>query len=45
MNNIKSDCLHDKCPTCKGTGRKPDGQMCIHYLSCMCKKCSIYSLR
>lgn len=33
-------CLHDLCSQCHGTGRKANGEMCIHYLSCHCPKCS-----
>ena len=35
-------CLHDSCPSCKGTGVKLDGSPCAHYLSCRCPKCSPY---
>jgi hypothetical protein len=34
-----ADCLHDACPECQGTGRKRDGQLCIHSISCYCSKC------
>lgn len=37
-----SDCMHDNCPTCKGTGVDAFGKMCVHWLSCPCKKCSVY---
>jgi hypothetical protein len=33
-------CLHHGCPQCNGTGRKKDGTMCIHHLSCPCPKCT-----
>ena len=36
-----SGCLHDGCPDCHGTGRKEDGSICIHYLSCPCPKCTL----
>lgn len=36
-----SECMHENCPDCQGTGRKQDGTMCIHYISCPCKKCTI----
>lgn len=32
-------CLHKSCPDCHGKGRKSDGQLCIHYISCFCPKC------
>lgn len=35
-----SRCLHDSCPECNGTGRKPDGTLCVHAISCPCPKCS-----
>ncbi len=38
-----SDCLHDGCPECNGTGRKKrDGSMCIHMIACTCRKCTIW---
>lgn len=37
-------CLHDSCAECIGTGIKNDGAMCIHYISCPCKKCSPFTL-
>ena len=33
-------CLHDDCPECEGTGRKDNGEMCAHYISCPCSKCN-----
>lgn len=36
-----SQCLHDNCPTCGGTGIRKDGLgACIHMISCKCPKCS-----
>lgn len=36
-----SDCLHDNCPSCNGTGMKLDGTgHCIHMISCPCKRCT-----
>jgi len=45
LRNINSEdnwqpCLHDGCEQCIGTGRKRDGSMCVHMLSCPCPKCS-----
>lgn len=37
-NNVQ--CLHDSCPLCKGTGKKEDGSICIHHISCNCHKCT-----
>lgn len=37
----QSDCMHDNCPTCKGTGKTPYGGMCVHGLVCPCKKCAV----
>jgi hypothetical protein len=34
-------CLHDNCAMCKGTGIKVDGSVCIHNISCNCKKCAV----
>ena len=36
----KSNCMHDNCPDCKGTGRRQDGGICIHGMSCPCPKCT-----
>lgn len=38
---IYSECLHDKCPNCRGTGKRSDGSICIHNLSCNCHKCTV----
>ena len=41
LNDIEiSTCLHDQCPECHGTGKKHDGSMCIHFISCSCPKCT-----
>ena len=37
----EQQCLHELCEDCHGSGIKPDGQACVHYLSCPCKKCTI----
>ena len=34
-------CLNEQCTLCNGTGRKDDGSICVHYINCNCKKCSI----
>jgi len=40
--NKNSSCLHDNCSLCNGTGQRNDGLgMCIHMISCPCKKCTI----
>lgn len=33
-------CLHNGCGECHGTGRKANGSMCVHMISCPCPKCS-----
>jgi hypothetical protein len=33
-------CLHDSCGECGGCGKKKDGSMCIHFISCACPKCT-----
>jgi len=35
-----SDCLHDNCPECHGTGNKDNGGICVHFISCSCSKCT-----
>lgn len=42
---IEQKCLHETCPTCKGTGvNKITGGACVHFISCPCKKCRPFSL-
>lgn len=37
-----SDCLHDTCAKCRGTGLElATGKQCIHNIHCSCKKCRI----
>ena len=38
-SNVKSDCMHDNCPNCHGTGINKLGGMCVHGISCPCSKC------
>lgn len=33
-------CMHDQCSECHGTGRKSDGTVCVHMISCPCPKCT-----
>lgn len=48
LNHLKSiednynsqPCLHDGCQECHGTGRKHNGALCFHMISCPCPKCS-----
>lgn len=44
LNNFQTvdTCAHTQCRSCKGTGVKADGQMCIHALSCSCSRCRTY---
>lgn len=35
-----SDCLHNQCPECVGTGIKKNGGSCIHGISCPCPRCT-----
>lgn len=37
-------CAHDSCSNCKGTGRKQNGEICIHFISCRCRKCNPFYL-
>lgn len=32
-------CLHRQCTQCHGTGRKDNGQPCVHAISCPCPRC------
>lgn len=34
------NCLHDSCPECHGSGRKSTGELCVHFISCPCPKCT-----
>jgi hypothetical protein len=36
----KSPCMHDNCSQCHGTGKKDNGEICVHMISCPCPKCS-----
>lgn len=41
-NAKPSDCLHENCAKCRGTGLElATGKHCIHNLHCSCKKCRI----
>lgn len=33
-------CLHKSCPDCEGSGRKKNGQLCVHMISCPCRRCT-----
>lgn len=36
-----SNCMHDNCLACDGTGSRKDGLgPCVHMMSCPCPKCS-----
>lgn len=35
-----SNCMHDNCPECNGSGVKKTGGACIHSISCPCPKCT-----
>lgn len=39
-----SECLHRSCPECHGTGKKANGGMCVHMISCPCPRCTPYCL-
>lgn len=38
--HVEHGCMHKQCPECHGTGRKANGDVCIHYISCPCPKCN-----
>jgi hypothetical protein len=42
--NGETPCLHMSCIECLGTGKKRDGSICIHMISCNCQKCSPQSV-
>lgn len=33
-------CLHDQCSECHGSGKKENGQICVHWISCPCPRCT-----
>ena len=37
-----SDCMHNQCPQCHGTGVRSDGQACVHMISCPCPRCNVW---
>lgn len=41
---FKNSCLHDTCTSCNGTGRRADGSMCVHMISCNCSKCNPFTV-
>ncbi len=43
LNGVKiSDCIHERCPECHGTGIDSTGRGCVHAISCPCDKCRTY---
>ena len=38
-----SDCQHNQCSGCHGTGIKLDGTVCHHMISCNCSRCDPFS--
>lgn len=38
------NCSHKMCEKCGGSGRDKFGRICIHMISCCCKRCSNASL-
>ena len=42
LESMFEPCAHDQCPECHGTGIKLNGQKCIHYIYCNCRKCNPY---
>ena len=41
IDTTKSNCLHDACIRCRGTGKDDKGQFCVHFISCSCPKCAV----
>jgi len=41
--HLTEHCLHDSCPDCSGTGRKVNGQSCVHMISCPCSRCNPFT--
>jgi hypothetical protein len=39
---LPQKCLHKSCPECHGTGKKDNGENCVHYISCPCPDCRPY---
>ena len=35
-----SDCQHNQCRSCVGTGIRKDGSRCAHAISCPCARCT-----
>lgn len=36
---VNKCCAHDRCSKCNGCGIKKSGEVCVHFISCTCKKC------
>ena len=37
-------CAHNACSSCVGTGIRIDGSVCVHWISCRCRRCTPYTL-
>jgi len=41
VNRNQTHCLHNGCSKCHGTGKKLNGEFCVHFISCPCPSCSV----
>lgn len=41
IDNMEEKCRHDSCKECNWSGIKKDGTVCMHIISCKCKKCRL----
>ena len=40
IDMTEQKCLHDSCPDCHGSGVKKNGEICVHWISCPCPRCT-----
>ena len=40
-----SECAHNQCSECIGTGIRRDGRGCVHMISCPCPRCNRSTMR
>lgn len=39
-----TNCAHQHCERCHGTGKDSNGNQCVHMISCRCVRCSPFQM-